>query len=68
MKTDTWPKGRVVLVAAHCASPYSGMGVSGSLVGAYVLAGEINRNINDLGTAFASYHRILQPFVDKIQA
>ncbi|MFI6582723.1 hypothetical protein [Embleya sp. NPDC050493] len=29
--------------AAHCASPYSGMGVSGGLVGAYVPAGEINR-------------------------
>lgn len=69
VKTDTWSKGRVVLVgdAAHCASPYSGMGVSGSLVGAYVLAGEISRNVNDLGTAFASYRRILAPFVEKIQ-
>ncbi len=69
VKIDTWSKGRVVLVgdAAHCASPYSGMGVSGSLVGAYVLGGEISRNINDLKTAFANYHRILKPFVDKIQ-
>ncbi|WP_371774982.1 FAD-dependent monooxygenase [Streptomyces sp. NBC_01438] len=45
VRTDSWSKGRVVLVgdAAHCASPYSGMGISGGLVGAYVLAGEINR-------------------------
>ncbi|MBB4906271.1 2-polyprenyl-6-methoxyphenol hydroxylase-like FAD-dependent oxidoreductase [Actinophytocola algeriensis] len=39
MRTDTWSKGRVVLAkaAAHCVSPYSGVGVSGGLVGAYVL-------------------------------
>jgi 2-polyprenyl-6-methoxyphenol hydroxylase-like FAD-dependent oxidoreductase len=69
VRTDRWSKGRVVLVgdAAHCASPYSGMGVSGSLVGAYVLAGEINRNMTDLGRAFANYDTVLRPFVDKIQ-
>src|SRR5699024_992308 len=37
VRTETWSTGRVALVgdAAHCASPYSGMGVSGGLVGAY---------------------------------
>ncbi|WP_234011914.1 MULTISPECIES: FAD-dependent monooxygenase [unclassified Streptomyces] len=41
VRIDNWSKGRVVLAgdAAHCASPYSGMGISGGLVGAYVLAG-----------------------------
>ncbi|WP_433663792.1 FAD-dependent monooxygenase [Nocardia sp. CA-128927] len=70
VRTDTWSKGRVVLVgdAAHCASPYSGMGVSGALVGAYVLAGEINRNPDDLPTALANYDSTLRPFVDEIQA
>ncbi|AYC99812.1 FAD-dependent monooxygenase [Neorhizobium sp. NCHU2750] len=69
VRTDQWSKGRTVLVgdAAHCASPYSGMGVSGSLVGAYVLAGEINKNPGNLGAAFANYDRVLRPFVDKIQ-
>ncbi|WP_280465773.1 FAD-dependent monooxygenase [Nocardia brasiliensis] len=68
--TDTWSAGRVVLVgdAAHCASPYSGMGVSGALVGAYVLAGEINRHTADLSTALANYDVTLRPFVDEIQA
>ncbi|OKH98146.1 oxidoreductase [Streptomyces sp. CB02923] len=69
VRTDTWSKGRVVLVgdAAHCASPYSGMGVSGGLVGACVLAGEINRHPGDLPTALANYDRVLRPFADEIQ-
>lgn len=69
VRTGTWHKGRVVLVgdAAHCASPFSGMGVSGSLVGAYILAGEINRNAANLSQAFALYSETLRPFVDEIQ-
>ncbi|MEU6817921.1 FAD-dependent monooxygenase [Streptomyces sp. NPDC046860] len=70
VRTGTWSKGRVVLAgdAAHCASPYSGMGISGGLIGAYVLAGEINRTTDDLATALANYDRVLRPFVDEIQA
>ncbi|MDC7340392.1 FAD-dependent monooxygenase [Streptomyces lydicus] len=70
VRTDTWSKGRVVLAgdAAHCASPYSGMGISGGLVGAYVLADEINRHPDDLPTALANYDTVLRPFVNHIQA
>ncbi|MEV0705301.1 FAD-dependent oxidoreductase [Saccharopolyspora sp. NPDC050389] len=70
VRTDTWSHGRVALVgdAAHCASPYSGMGVSGGLVGAYVLAGEINRHPTDLPRALANYDTTLRPFVDEVQA
>ncbi|KAK6949545.1 hypothetical protein Daesc_009628 [Daldinia eschscholtzii] len=69
VRTNTWSKGRVVLLgdAAHCASPFSGMGTTGALVGAYVLAGEIDRNPDDLSQAFASYDQKLRPFVDEIQ-
>ncbi|MHC3814227.1 FAD-dependent monooxygenase [Streptomyces sp. DT9] len=69
VRSDSWSKGRVVLAgdAAHCASPYSGMGISGGLVGAYVLAGEINRAPDDLPAALANYERVLRPFVDEIQ-
>ncbi|PWK64056.1 2-polyprenyl-6-methoxyphenol hydroxylase-like FAD-dependent oxidoreductase [Streptomyces sp. CG 926] len=69
VRIDSWSKGRVTLAgdAAHCASPYSGMGISGGLVGAYVLAGEINRHADDLPTALANYDRVLRPFVDEIQ-
>ncbi len=70
VRADTWSRGRVTLVgdAAHCASPYSGMGTSGGLVGAYVLAGELNRRPGDLPAALASYDATLRPFVDEIQA
>jgi 2-polyprenyl-6-methoxyphenol hydroxylase-like FAD-dependent oxidoreductase len=70
VRIDTWSKGRVVLAgdAAHCASPYSGMGISGGLVGAYVLAGEINRHPDDLPAALANYDTTLRPFVNEIQA
>jgi len=69
VRTNTWSRGRVVLAgdAAHCASPYSGMGISGGLVGAHVLAGEIIRHPDDLPTALANYDTVLRPFVDEIQ-
>ncbi|MFZ3561453.1 FAD-dependent monooxygenase [Streptomyces sp. BH055] len=69
VRIDSWAKDRVVLAgdAAHCASPYSGMGISGGLVGAHVLAGEINQHADDLPTALANYDRVLRPFVDEIQ-
>ncbi|KAL7620645.1 hypothetical protein AAE478_009640 [Parahypoxylon ruwenzoriense] len=67
--TDTWHKGRVVLLgdAVHCPCPFSGMGTTGALVGAYVLAGEINRNHNNLPQAFENYDKTLRPFVNEIQ-
>ncbi len=65
---ECWSKGRVALVgdAAYCASPISGMGTSLSLVGAYVLAGELSRN-EDHAAAFAAYERIMRPYVDQAQ-
>ncbi|WP_106192375.1 FAD-dependent monooxygenase [Umezawaea tangerina] len=70
VRIPTWSDGRVALVgdAGYCPSPYSGMGTSAGLVGAYVLAGELNRNPGDIPTAFADYQTALQPFVDTVQA
>ncbi|MFI6299334.1 FAD-dependent monooxygenase [Nonomuraea sp. NPDC050790] len=70
VRTGTWSENRVALTgdAAYCPSPYSGMGVSAGLVGAYVLAGEINRRPHDLPTALANYDTVLRPFVDEVQA
>ena len=69
VRTETWYKGRVVLLAdaAHCPSPMTGMGTTSALVGAYVLAGEIAQHSDDLETAFANYDRTLRPFIDEIQ-
>lgn len=63
-----WSRGRVALVgdAAYCASPISGMGTSLALVGAYVLAGELARR-SDHRAAFASYERIMRPYVTQAQ-
>lgn len=77
-----WSKGRVVLLgdAAYCPSPVSGVGTSLGLVGPYVLAGEIAKQIHRrkgstgsedhgqvLDAALESYEKTLRPFVDKTQ-
>lgn len=69
VQTDTWHKGRAVLLgdAAHCPSPFSGMGTTASFVGAYVLAGEISRNSDNLSLAFENYDKTLRPFIDEVQ-
>ncbi|OKL59582.1 hypothetical protein UA08_05055 [Talaromyces atroroseus] len=66
---DSWHKGRVVLLsdAAYCSSPFSAMGTTGSFVGAYVLAGEINRHRGDLAQALINYEQRLRPFVNEMQ-
>jgi 2-polyprenyl-6-methoxyphenol hydroxylase-like FAD-dependent oxidoreductase len=69
VRVDTWSKGRVVLLgdAAYCPSPFSGMGTSVALMGAYVLAGEINRHADNLPQAFANYDKIMRPVIDEVQ-
>jgi 2-polyprenyl-6-methoxyphenol hydroxylase-like FAD-dependent oxidoreductase len=69
VRTETWSKGRVVLLgdAAYCPSPFSGMGTSAALVGAYILAGEISQHGDDFPQAFANYDKNLRPFVKEVQ-
>ena len=69
VRTDTWSKGRVVLLAdaGYTPSPITGMGTTSAFVGAYVLAGELSRNSDDLPQAFANYDIVLRPFVNEIQ-
>lgn len=52
IKMDKLYTGRVALLgdAGHCPSPFTGMGTAGAIIGAYVLAGELSRNINGNGT------------------
>ncbi|WP_332369590.1 FAD-dependent monooxygenase [Spirosoma telluris] len=63
-----WSIGRCAMVgdAAFCPSPLSGMGASLSIVGAYILAGELSRN-PDHQQAFAAYESLMRPFVNQVQ-
>ncbi|KAH8804591.1 hypothetical protein F5884DRAFT_418789 [Xylogone sp. PMI_703] len=71
VRIDKWHsrKGRVVLLgdAAHCPSPFTAMGTTSAFTGAYVLAGEISRNPDNLSKALTEYERVLRPFVNEIQ-
>ncbi|OTB05127.1 hypothetical protein M426DRAFT_22233 [Hypoxylon sp. CI-4A] len=69
VKTDAWSKNRVVLLgdAAACPSPFSGMGTTAGLIGAYVLAGEITRHSDNLPRALRNYDEKLRPFVNSVQ-
>jgi 2-polyprenyl-6-methoxyphenol hydroxylase-like FAD-dependent oxidoreductase len=63
-----WSKGRCAMTgdAAFCPSPLTGMGVSLSVLGAYILAGELSRH-SDYQQAFSEYEKIFRPYVTKIQ-
>lgn len=63
-----WSKGRCAMTgdAAFCPSPLTGMGVSLSVVGAYILAGELSRHA-DYSDAFAAYDKAFRPYVTEIQ-
>ncbi|WP_433625355.1 FAD-dependent monooxygenase [Nocardia sp. CA-120079] len=64
-----WSKGRVALVgdAGYCASPLSGQGADLSLVGAYILAGELAAAGGDHTIAFARYRAEMLPMVRACQ-
>lgn len=68
IKATRWSRGRVALTgdAAWCAAPVSGMGTTLSIVGAYVLAGEIAGHAEHR-EAFTAYERVMRPFVDRAQ-
>ncbi|KAI1377156.1 FAD/NAD(P)-binding domain-containing protein [Hypoxylon crocopeplum] len=62
-------KGRVVLLgdAGYCPSPFTGMGTTGCLIGAYVLAGELARHGNDVPGALKEYERVVRPPIKECQ-
>ena len=69
VRLDRWSSGRVTVVgdAGYAPSPFAGMGTSLAFIGAYVLAGEISRQPNDIPAALESYERVLRPYVESIQ-
>ncbi|MEU4603921.1 FAD-dependent monooxygenase [Kribbella sp. NPDC023972] len=62
-----WSRGRVVLVgdAGYCGSPLAGHGTALSLVGAYVLAGELAAAEGDHVRAFPAYQARMQAYVEQ---
>ena len=68
VKARRWSRGRIALAgdAAWCATPVSGMGTTLSIVGAYVLAGELAAHV-DHRDAFAGYERIMRPYANQAQ-
>jgi 2-polyprenyl-6-methoxyphenol hydroxylase-like FAD-dependent oxidoreductase len=64
---STWYKGRVVLVgdAAHAMGPHSGQGGSMAMEDSLVLA-KCLRDIDDIGTAFATYQEIRKERVEYV--
>src|ERR1700744_3799469 len=69
VKMEYWSTGRVVLLgdAASCASPMAGMGTSIAMVGAYVLAGELEEANGNYAAAFARYESMMRKFADEAQ-
>ncbi|MFI5895827.1 FAD-dependent monooxygenase [Actinoplanes sp. NPDC051513] len=61
---EKWRRGRVVLLgdAGYCGSPLAGLGTSMSLVGAYVLAGELAAAASP-EAAFAAYQEQMAAYV-----
>jgi 2-polyprenyl-6-methoxyphenol hydroxylase-like FAD-dependent oxidoreductase len=64
VRVERWWRGRVVLLgdAGYCGSPLAGLGTSMSLVGAYVLAGELTAAAAP-ETAFAAYQDQMAEYV-----
>ncbi|HLN70379.1 MAG TPA: FAD-dependent monooxygenase [Streptosporangiaceae bacterium] len=69
IRMDNWSAGRVTLLgdAGYCPSPLSGQGTSLALVGAYVLAGELQAAAGDHRAAFARYQQQMSGFVQQNQ-
>ena len=71
VRLDRWSSknGRVSVVgdAGYAPSPFTGMGTSLAFIGAYVLAGEISKQLDDIPAALHSYERVLRPYVEQTQ-
>ena len=68
VKAPTWSRGRCALAgdAAHCPTPYTGMGTTLAIIGAYVLANELAAH-DSVEEGFASYERKFRDFAEANQ-
>ena len=61
LQLTSWSRGRVTLVgdAGYCPGPAVGGSTSLAVLGAYVLAGELERAGGDYAAAFAAYEQVM---------
>jgi 2-polyprenyl-6-methoxyphenol hydroxylase-like FAD-dependent oxidoreductase len=61
--------GRVVLLgdAGYCPTPFTGMGTTLSLIGSYILAGELAKHGDNVDAALQGYHELMQRPLEKYQ-
>jgi 2-polyprenyl-6-methoxyphenol hydroxylase-like FAD-dependent oxidoreductase len=64
-----WSLGRVTLVgdACDCPSLLSGQGSTLAMVGAYILAGELNEANGEYQVAYQQYEKKFKPLIDSKQ-
>lgn len=70
LQRDSWSRGRITLVgdAGYCPGPVVGGSTSLSVLGAYVLAGELARAGGDYARAFATYEHEMADHVRRSRA
>ncbi|PQE29145.1 hypothetical protein CJF30_00004164 [Rutstroemia sp. NJR-2017a BBW] len=70
LRMKSWSKGRVSLVgdSGFAPSPFTGMGTSLAFIGAYVLAGEISKQLDNIPAALEEYEKVLRPYVEDVQS
>lgn len=68
VRMPKWSKGRVALVgdAAYCPTVLTGKGTALAMIGAYILANELNAT-NDHEAAFEAYDERFRDYVEKTQ-
>ena len=69
IRMERWSHGRAVLLgdAGYCPALLSGQGSSLAMMGAYILAGELNVALGDHQRAFPLYEQAFRPVVTKEQ-
>lgn len=69
IRMERWSHGRVVLLgdAGYCPALLSGQGTTLAMMGAYVLAGELNVAQGDHQLAFPRYEQAFRPVVTQVQ-
>jgi 2-polyprenyl-6-methoxyphenol hydroxylase-like FAD-dependent oxidoreductase len=72
IRLPAWSRGRVALIgdAAHCLSPIGGHGTTAAVLGAYILATELQHALTTAtyGSAFRRYEARLRTHVEALQS